>query len=172
MSSKKLFERTSLWIALSAAGLALASGTSIALAATLPTVQASIAPQSINMAAQGGTIKVTLTETSGDLSACTLNNLYIGPTAPVSVAAFGGGHKIVATFNKSDLSWLPAFDSGVVVITGMLQCPGVAGNLIASATVGVSKPTTVQATVKPIISVGKNQFKDLNGNGQLDPYED
>ena len=137
-----------------------------------PTFQAQITPQTINMAAQGGMISVELTAVSGGLAGCTLSNVHIGPTAPVSLTLSPGGNKYVASFNKSDLSWLPAFDSAVVVITGTVQCPDAASSMIASATVGVIKPTVVQATVKPIISIGKNQFKDLNGNGKLDPYED
>jgi len=161
-------------LAAAVASSLVAAMPSSATAATgnTPTVQAQIVPQTINMAAQGGMIDLELTAASGDLSACTLSDVHIGPTAPVSLTVSPGRHKYVASFNKSDLSWLPAFDSGVVVVTGTVECSGATNDMIASATVSVMKPTIVQATVKPVISIGKNQFKDLNGNGKLDPYED
>jgi beta-glucosidase len=35
-----------------------------------------------------------------------------------------------------------------------------------------SEPPTLEARVKDIIKVNGLSFKDLNGNGKLDPYED
>jgi len=144
----------------------------MAAAQSLPSVQAKVEPASINLAAQGGKVKVTLSAESGDLKDCTISNIHIGPTAPASVSPSAGGRTYVAEFNKSDLSWLPAFDSVDIIVTGALSCPGAAGNMIAHGSAGVMKPTSVQATVKPVIKVGANSFKDLNGNGQLDAYED
>jgi len=106
-----------------------------------------------------------------DLAGCTLSNVHIGPATPLFAAS--DGHTYKAAFNKSNLSAiLPAFDSVNGVITGTLQCAGVSGPMIAHATARVLKANSVNATVKPIITVGSNSFKDLNGNGQLDAYED
>ena len=44
--------------------------------------------------------------------------------------------------------------------------------MITHVSARVLKRTTVQAKVKPIITVGQDSFKDLNGNGTLDVYED
>jgi beta-glucosidase len=44
--------------------------------------------------------------------------------------------------------------------------------MIAHATARVLKPKMVTAMVKPTMTVDGSSFKDLNGNGQLDPYED
>jgi len=139
-----------------AAGFALASWSvafaiPIATAQTLPTVQAKLEPTSINLAAQGGQVKVTLSAVSGDLKDCSISNVHIGPTAPVSVNSSAGGRTYVAEFNKSDLSWLPAFESLDIVVTGAISCPGAAGDMIARGSANVMKPTSVQATVKPII---------------------
>ncbi|MEH7414080.1 glycoside hydrolase family 3 N-terminal domain-containing protein [Neobacillus drentensis] len=37
---------------------------------------------------------------------------------------------------------------------------------------GGKKAPSVEAHVKPIIKIGQRQFRDLNANGKLDPYED
>jgi beta-glucosidase len=154
-----------LFIAALAAPLASTAG-------TLPAVQAQFEPAVINMRTSGRQVKVVLTAASGDLAGCQVSDVNIGTAAAVAIAPSAGGRTYVATFNESDLSALPAFDTVDAIVTGTLQCNGVTGNMIAHGTVGVLKPTTVQARVKPIITLGRNQFKDLNGNGQLDPYED
>ena len=40
--------------------------------------------------------------------------------------------------------------------------------MIAHATARVLKANTVNAQVKPTLTISGNVFKDLNGNGQLD----
>lgn len=53
-----------------------------------------------------------------------------------------------------------------------LTCALIGGTMAASAPAfGVDTPT-VEARVKPIITVGGQQFRDLNANGHLDAYED
>jgi beta-glucosidase len=150
--------------------LAIVLATPFAAAQSLPTVQARFFPDTIDLRSPG-TITVTLTATTGDLAGCTLNNLHIGPATPLFVGS--DGHFYKATFNKSDLSAvLPAFDSVNGIVTGTLQCNGVSGTMIAHGTARVLKATTVSAAVKPTLTVDGSLFKDLNGNGQLDPYED
>jgi beta-glucosidase len=145
--------------------------TPFAAAQSLPTVQAQFSTDTIDLRSPG-TVTVTLTATTGDLAGCTLNNLHIGPATPLFVGT--NGHFFKAAFNKSDLSAvLPAFDSVDGIVTGTLQCNGGApSTMIAHATARVLKATTVNAAVKPTMTIDGNVFKDLNGNGQLDPYED
>ena len=150
--------------------LAIVLATPFAAAQSLPAVQARFFPDTIDLRSPG-TVTVTLTATSGDLAGCTLNNLHIGPATPMFVGT--DGHFFKAAFNKSDLSAvLPAFDSVNGIVTGTLQCNGASSTMIAHGTARVLKATTVNATVKPTMTIDRNLFKDLNGNGQLDPYED
>ena len=44
--------------------------------------------------------------------------------------------------------------------------------LVLPVQVAAEQPVQVQATVKPLLEVDGYIFKDLNANGQLDPYED
>jgi beta-glucosidase len=150
--------------------LAIVLATPFAAAQSLPTVQARFFPDTIDLRSPG-TVTVTLTATSGDLAGCTLNNLHIGPATPMFVGT--DGHFFKAAFNKSDLAAiLPAFNSWDGIVTGALQCNGVSSTMIAHGTAGVVKATTVSATVKPVLTINGSLFKDLNGNGQLDAYED
>jgi beta-glucosidase len=150
--------------------LSIALAAPFAAAQSLPTVQAKFSTDTIDLRTPG-TVTVTLTATTGDLAGCTLTNLHMGPFAPLFVGT--DGHFFKAAFNKNDLSAiLPAFDSVDGIVTGTLQCNGVSSTMIAHATARVVKATTVTATVKPTMTIDGNLFKDLNGNGQLDPYED
>jgi beta-glucosidase len=150
--------------------LAIVLGTPFAAAQSLPTVQAQFSTDTIDLRTPG-TVTVSLTATTGDLAGCTLTNLHIGPATPIFVSS--NGHFFKAAFNKSDLSAvLPAFDSVNGIVTGTLQCNGASSTMIAHATARVLKASTVTATVKPTMTIDGNVFKDLNGNGQLDPYED
>jgi beta-glucosidase len=150
--------------------LALAFATPVAFAQSVPTVQARFTPDPIDLRTPG-TVSVMLTATAGDLAGCTLTNLHIGPAAPLFVA--NDGHLFKAAFNKSDLApLLPAFPSWDGIVTGNMQCNGVSSTMIAHGTAGVVKANTVSATVKPVLTINGSQFKDLNGNGQLDAYED
>jgi beta-glucosidase len=150
--------------------LAIVLATPFASAQSLPTVQAQFSTDTIDLRSPG-TVTVTLRATTGDLAGCTLNNLHMGPATPLFVGT--DGHFFKAAFNKNDLSAiLPAFDSVDGIVTGTLQCNGVSSTMIAHATARVVKATTVTATVKPTMTIDGNLFKDLNGNGQLDPYED
>ncbi len=154
-----------------AAGVALALGAGLAQAA--PTMQARLSPDMINMRVSGGLVTVVLTASSGDLSTCSLSNLHIGTASPAYVAPSSDRKSYVLSFNKNDLaSLLPGFDSAPVIVTGTLQCNGESSAMIAHATARVLKSTTVQSRVKPLLAVGGSSFKDLNGNGRLDPYED
>jgi beta-glucosidase len=141
-------------------------------AGELPSVKAKFEPGNINMNAPGKEVKVELSAVNGDLLGCTISDVRLGTAAPVSLTSSAGGKTYIARFNTTDLTSLPAFDSATAVITGTVECGGVTGDMIANGTVSVSKPTTVAARVKPIITVGKNTFKDLNNNGKLDVYED
>ena len=150
--------------------LAIVLATPFAAAQSLPTVQARFFPDTIDLRSPG-TVTVTLTATAGDLAGCTLNDVHIGPAKPMFVGT--DGHFFKAAFNKSDLAAiLPAFNSWDGIVTGTLQCNGASSTMIAHGTAGVVKATTVTATVKPTMTIGGNVFKDLNGNGQLDAYED
>jgi len=150
--------------------LSLALATSFAAAQSFPTVQAKFSTDTIDLRIPG-IVTVTLTATTGDLAGCTLTNLHMGPATPLFVGS--DGHFFKAAFNKSDLSAiLPAFNSVDGIVTGTLQCNGASSTMIAHATANVLKATTVTATVKPTMTIDGNVFKDLNGNGQLDPYED
>jgi beta-glucosidase len=142
-----------------------------AAAQTVPTVQAQFSSSTIDLTSPG-IVTVTLSATTGDLAGCTLSNVHIGPATPIILSS--NGHFYKAAFNKSDLAAvLPAFNSVDGIITGTLQCNGgVSNTMIAHATASVLKATTVTATVKPTMTIGGSVFKDLNGNGQLDPYED
>lgn len=68
-------------------------------------------------------------------------------------------------FNKTTL----AIGVGLVFTAGLVACGGGGGG--SPAVVAVVNPV-LGATSKNIISVDNYQFKDLNGNGKLDPYED
>ncbi len=150
--------------------LAVMVATPFAAAQSLPTVQARFFPDTIDLRSPGF-VTVSLSATTGDLAGCTLTNLHIGPATPLFVA--NDAHLYKAAFNKSDLSAiLPAFDSWDGIVTGTLQCNGAATMMIAHGTARVLKAITVNATVKPIMTIDGSSFKDLNGNGQLDPYED
>lgn len=46
------------------------------------------------------------------------------------------------------------------------------GNPPAHSNAAGKKAPSVEAHVKPIIKIGQRQFRDLNANGKLDPYED
>ncbi len=154
-----------------AASLACALGAGLAQAA--PTMTARITPEAINMRVSGGLVTVVLTADSGDLSTCKLSNLHIGTAAPAYVAQSSDRKSWVLSFNKNDLvPLLPAFDSAPVIVTGTMLCNGETSAMIAHATARVLKSTVVQARAKPLLTVGGNTFKDLNGNGRLDPYED
>jgi len=147
--------------------LSLALATSFAAAQSFPTVQAKFSTDTIDLRIPG-IVTVTLTATTGDLAGCTLTNLHMGPATPLFVGS--DGHFFKAAFNKSDLSAiLPAFNSVDGIVTGTLQCNGASSTMIAHATANVLKATTVTATVKPTMTIDGNVFKDLNGNGQLDP---
>ena len=139
--------------------LAIVLATPFAAAQSLPTVQARFFPDTIDLRSPG-TVTVTLTATTGDLAGCTLNNVHIGPVTPLFVGS--DGHFFKAAFNKSDLSAvLPAFDSVNGIVTGTLQCNGVSSTMIAHGTARVLKATTVNATVKPTMTIAGNLFKDL-----------
>jgi beta-glucosidase len=55
------------------------------------------------------------------------------------------------------------------VVTFFLPAMVLAGSGGAFA---ASTPPVIKARVKSVITVAGLQFKDANGNGQLDPYED
>lgn len=57
--------------------------------------------------------------------------------------------------------WLWLFPLSVLVLC-----------LVLPVQVAAEQPVQVQATVKPLLEVDGYIFKDLNANGQLDPYED
>ena len=160
-----------------AAAISLALGCAVwpavgTAAGELPSIEAKFEPGSINMNKPDKEVKVVLSAATGDLRGCSISDVRLGTAVPVSLSSSADGKTFVARFNTTDLSALPAFDSVNAVITGTVECNGVTGTMIASGTVAVSKPTSVQATVKPVITVGQNAFKDLNNNGKLDVYED
>ena len=56
-------------------------------------------------------------------------------------------------------------------LTAVAMASGVL--LVSCASVGMGTPATLQARVKPILTAADGtRFKDLNGNGRLDVYED
>jgi beta-glucosidase len=67
--------------------------------------------------------------------------------------------------NKTTL----AIAIGLAFTAGLVACGGGGGS--AEAPVVTSDPVIV-ARAKGILTVDNKQFKDLNGNGKLDPYED
>ena len=139
---------------------------------TVPVVQAHFLPAVIDLRTPDGLVTMALTATSGDLAGCQLSNVRIGTAASVSLLPANKGRTYNAAFKKSDLSALPAFDVVDGIVTGTLQCNGAKSTMITHVSAHVLKRTTVQAKVKPIITVGQDSFKDLNGNGTLDVYED
>ena len=150
-----------------------ALGIPMAAAQSTPTLQAQFVPNAINLRTPGGLVSVVLSATSGDLAGCTVSNVHIGTAAPVLLSPSSDRRTYVAAFNKSDLAaLLPGFDSIDGIVTGTLQCGGVTSTMVAHATARVLKQTSVQARVKPVLNVGGSSFKDSNGNGQLDAYED
>ena len=140
--------------------------------AAAPVVQARFLPAVVDLRSPGGLLTIVLTAASGDLAACQLSNVRLGTAASVSLIPSNNGRTYRVAFNKSDLSALPAFDTVDGIVTGTLQCNGMTSTMITHATAPVLKKVTVQAKVKPIITVGQDSFKDLNGNGKLDVYED
>jgi beta-glucosidase len=46
-----------------------------------------------------------------------------------------------------------------------------AGNLAGTALAGEPTPPAIDARIKAVLTVNGKQFRDANGNGQLDPYE-
>lgn len=154
------------------AAVAAAITVPVATAQSSPTIQARFVPDVINMRTPGGLVTVVLTASAGSLAACSLSDVHLGTAATVTLTASSDRRTYVATFRKSDLSAFPAFDAVDAVITGAMQCGGVPGNMIARTNVRVFKAMSVQARVKPVITLGQNTFRDLNGNGQIDTYED
>ncbi|WP_378235095.1 glycoside hydrolase family 3 protein [Aquincola agrisoli] len=146
----------------------------VAFGQAVPTLQAKFVPEAINMRSLEGVVNVALTAAAGDLAACALANVRMGPAAPVSVAPSADRRTYVASFKKSDLEWvLPGFTETEALVTGQLSCNGgEAQGVVARGKVRVIKPTVVQSRVKPLLTVGGQKFKDLNNNGQLDRYED
>jgi beta-glucosidase len=74
-----------------------------------------------------------------------------------------------------------SFPTGIVItITLMLACLTVPsiniaapkGAAQAAQAVGKTAKIKVEARVKPILKIGQLEFRDLNGNGKVDPYED
>ncbi|MBQ1762792.1 MAG: hypothetical protein IIZ92_07825, partial [Aquincola sp.] len=131
-------------------------------------------PETINMRTLQGSVNVVISAATGDLAACALSDVRMGPASALSVAASADRRTYVAAFRKADLKWvLPGFDESQALVTGSLACNGgEAQGVVAHGTVKVLKATEVQARQKPVLTVGGQQFKDLNGNGQLDRYED
>src|SRR5688572_26020007 len=81
-----------------------------AYAQTAPALQAKFVPDVVNMRTPGGVVNVMLTAQSGDLSACTLADVRMGPAVPLSIAPSSDRRTYVASFRKSDLQWvLPGF---------------------------------------------------------------
>lgn len=161
--------RASLWSAF--AGMALPAAV---LAQSPSALQAKFVPETINMRTLQGSVNVVLSAATGDLAACALSDVRMGPASALSVAASADRRTYVAAFRKADLKWvLPGFDESQALVTGSLACNGgEAQGVVAHGTVKVLKATEVQARQKPVLTVGGQQFKDLNGNGQLDRYED
>jgi beta-glucosidase len=155
-----------------AAAAAASFATGVVSAQSLPALEAKFNPSTLNIDAPGAPAKVVLSAKEGDLRACAVSDVRIGTAAAGDVAASAGGATYVATFDKGDLSTLPAFESANVVVTGTLTCNGLTGVVVTNASVKVTKGTAVEARVKPIITLGANKFKDLNNNGSLDVYED
>ena len=142
-------------------------------AQSLPRVEAKFNPSTLDMQAPGVPANVVFSAVDGDLRGCAVSDVHIGTAAAAEVSPSAGGKTYVATFDKSQLSTIPSFESAIVVVTGTLSCGSVSGPMVTSATVTVHKDTTtVEARVKPIITIGRNSFKDLNNNGTLDVYED
>jgi len=139
---------------------------------TVPVVEAHFVPAVVDLRTPDGLITMALTATSGDLSGCQLSNVHIGTASSISLLAANKGRTYNAAFRKSDLSALPGFDGVDGIVTGTLQCHGATSAMITHATARVLKKIRVQAKVKPILTVGQDSFKDLNGNGTLDVYED
>ncbi len=78
------------------------------------------------------------------------------PVHPLRQAALGAGRPLPARRRAIAL--------GAVLAVG--------GWLAGCASVAVPAQPEVQARSKPLLTVGTLRFKDLNGNGQLDAYED
>lgn len=136
-------------------------------------VHARFVPEAINMRATGGLVTVVLTAPFGELSGCSLTNVSIGTAVPVSIAPSVDKRTYVVTFNKSDLMpLLGGFDASPAIVSGNLQCAGKTSLMMAHATARVSKQNNVQSRVKPLLKLAGGTFKDLNGNGRLDRYED
>ena len=63
-----------------------------------------------------------------------------------------------------------AIAGGAIAVPSSNSSAG--GNPPAHSNAGGKKAPSVEAHVKPIIKIGQRQFRDLNANGKLDPYED
>lgn len=61
---------------------------------------------------------------------------------------------------------------GAAALVVPLTCALVASTVAASAPAFAADAPAIEARVKPIITVGGQQFRDLNANGQVDAYED
>ncbi|SNR57224.1 glycoside hydrolase family 3 protein [Blastococcus mobilis] len=61
----------------------------------------------------------------------------------------------------------------MVVPAGAAAAPGSSsGHPPGHSNAGGKNAPSVESRVKPLLTVGQRQFRDLNGNGRLDPYED
>src|SRR4029453_10208130 len=140
--------------------LATALATPFAAAQSIPTLQARFSSDTIDLRTPG-IVTVTLTAMTGDLAGCTLSNLRSGTAVPIIVAPSADRRLYKVAFNKNDLTaLLPGFDSAPAIVTGNLLCNGSSSPMMAHAPARVLKTNTVQARVKPILTVAGNTFKD------------
>lgn len=56
-------------------------------------------------------------------------------------------------------------------LTGVALATGLAGCAVGRGSAAASQPE-ITARAKPVLTIDGRQFKDLNGNGQLDAFED
>jgi poly(3-hydroxybutyrate) depolymerase len=108
-------------------------------AVTSPLVAMRVEPDVLDLRKSAGLAKVVLSADIGDLAAWNVSNVRLPGATPVSTRSLGNGRTVVATFNTSDLSALPAGDAVTVSATGEVERDGIVQPFTATTAVRILK---------------------------------